>query len=55
MAGLSPENHSFEVVRDTESNFRAAGTALANEKEEILSWRLGLWIREPLALVSPLP
>lgn len=31
-AALSPENQSFKVVRDTESNFRAAGTALANGK-----------------------
>lgn len=44
VAGLSPENRSFKVVRDTESNFRVAGTASANGKEEILSQRLGVWI-----------
>ena len=31
-SGLSPENQSFKVVRDTESDFRATGTALANGK-----------------------
>lgn len=31
-AGLSPENQSFKVVRNTEPKLRAAGTALADRK-----------------------